>query len=254
MPLNKLIDKITRLQLDEDILLEKGCSKVDITKPLVLDNILFRKSKRSINYGTTPSGLPFEINIVHTALNCYAYKHSFATLGVLLIELVCSNQAYIEINITHPQSEIKQLFFYLEKENESTILRREHAETFDAFDYTVQEVHKFPFSNFRSNPRTIDEDQMPSFFLSCSDRKYLDTEEQTQKSDQLITSLTVKSITQLAALFLDIGNAQNEDDEVCLENPLYGFGGTGKQSIEMRFTLPGSFLWFEKEDINALCF
>jgi hypothetical protein len=254
--MNKLIKKLQAISLDEEFLLTRGISKTNIKKPIELQNILFRKRDRFIGYTTTPSNLPFELNHKIDGIDGYAFKEVFVKIGVLLLELLFSKQVYLEFKINHPQSEIKQLFFYLNKEFKnkySSFLKIEQPETYDSFEYFAQRVDKFPFSKLPNNTREVLKEALPNFYLGSSEDPYLHSEEYIKKADQLITVLSVDGLVQLAELFLDIGNSNNTQTEICLENPLYGFGGTDQRSIEIRFWLPDSF-GFYTNDINTLKF
>ncbi|MDB9836797.1 hypothetical protein OAC51_07835 [Flavobacteriaceae bacterium] len=251
----ELIQKIQNLELDNEFLLTKGISHVDISKPIELNDILFRKTKRSYGYGGSED-LPFEMEYTLEAFDCYTYKENLTLLGVLFFELLFSEQPFIEFKILNQQSDYKQLFVYLDRENRhafQSFLEIENKETYKSFEYYPSEIEKFPLSQFPQNVRTVFKDELPTFLLGSSDKQFAHSKEFTIKSDQLIISTTTTGLIQLAELLLDIGLLKNTLNEVCLENPIYGFGGVSEKSIEARFWLPDS-LGFYTERIEDLKF
>ena len=249
MTTTELIQKLQKLDLDKEFLITKGISKVDISKPIKLTDILFRKKNRSISY-TTLEDLPFEMNYTINAFDCFAYKETYTLLGVLFLELLFSSQSFLELKIQHQKSEFKQLFIYIDREDGELFrdfLEIENKETYKSFEYYSQKVDKFALSQFPQNTRTVSKDNLATFLFGCSDRKYNYSKEFVEKSDQLIISTKITGLIQLSELLLDIGRLKNPLNEICLENPIYGFGGVSNQSVDVTFWLPNSFAFYTEK-------
>lgn len=251
--MKKLIEQLQNIALDGEFLFQKRLSKTDISKPVELKDLLFRKTERFMGYAAGDD-LPFKSFDHINGIDFYAHKATYTTLGVLLFELLFSDQRYLEVQITQSQSQIKQFFIYLDRENRHythTELPIGQKETYTFYRYFSQAVDKFPLSSLTQ--RGLIADALPHFGLGCSDYHSNFKKDYAETADQLILTLTVTTLVQLAELFLDIGRIYNETDEICLENPLYGFGGVNERSIEIRFWLPDSF-GFYTDDINDLKF
>lgn len=247
------IQQLKTLAIDDEFLFQKGLSQTDISQPIELKDLLFRKTERFMGYAGD-NNLPFESFDHINGVDFYAYKSTYTTLGILSFELLFSDEKYIEIQVQHSQSQIRQFFIYLDKENRHpthTELQIGQKETYTFFRYFPQEVDKFPLSSFTK--RGIIKDALPHFGLGCSNYHSNFKKDYVEKADQLVLTITVTSLIQLAELWLDIGLNKNKQSEICLENPLYGFGGVNKRSIETRFWLPNSF-GFYTENINDLKF
>ncbi len=250
----ELIRNLQNLKIDELFKLTRGMSGIDISQPIDLSDIIFRKTRRSIEY-VTSEDLPFIMNHTLEAFDCYAYKSTHTLLGIFLFELLFSDQSYMELKIQNQRSDFKQLFVYVDRENRPAfkhLLEIENKETYKSFEYYPQEVGKFPLSQFYQNPRSVvSKDDLVTFLFGCSDDRYTFSKEFIEKSDQLVISTTTNGLIQFAELLLDIGIHRNQIDEICLENPIYGFGGVSEKSIEARLWLPNS-LGFKTEKLEDL--
>ncbi len=256
--MNKLIKKLAHLKPDTECTIGRGISGLDISKPIEMNKTLFRKSTHS--YGDALMDLPFEIIEDVDVVECYTYREELIKLGLILFELLFSNRSYVQLNISHKNSQIKQLFLHPQRGQTNELapfLKTEQREAYSAFDYYFNEVEKFPYSGFPGNTREISDENLPYFSFGCSDpQAHINKtkEEQFRNADQLILSISEIGLAQLGSLFFDIGNIYNPQTEISLENPLYGFGGVDPKSIEARFWLPGSFAFFDAEDIDELVF
>lgn len=249
MTLSELIQKIQNLEVDKEYLFIRGVSNIDISKPIELPDILFRKRSRFTGY-VPQEDLPFEICDSVESIDCYAYKKSYTTLGIILLELLFSNLSYLEINISNKQSEIRQFFIYVDRKNNNSLfpfLKVEQKETYKSFEYFSAKIDRYPFAYISDNQF------LPTFHYSCSNYKDIHTKNRIEKADQLILTVSISGLIYISELFLNIGKTENKQDEICLENPLYGVGGVSQTSIEARFWLPNSF-GFYTEKIEELTF
>lgn len=249
----KLITKLQAIDLDDEFIFSQGLSGLPLTKPIVLNDLIIRKHSRTMGYAGGEN-LPFESFDRINAVDFYAYKTTYTTLGVLLFDLLFQNETnWIEIQLPQANSEIKQFYIYLDRENthpthELQILQKE---TYSHFRYFSQEVDKYPLTSFTK--RGFIANALPHFGLGCSNHHDSFSKDWLEKANQVALTLTVTSLIQMAELFLDIGRNENNQTEICLENPLFGCGGVNQRSIEARFWLPNSF-GFYAENIEDLKF
>ncbi len=249
--MQEVINTLLNLKLDEEFIISRNMSYWDISQPIIMNNILLRKSVHS--YGGVEDKLPFEILQNMSQIEFYTYKEEIIQLGMILFQLLFSKFSYVEIKIPHPKSEIKQLFFYFPKNVRNTNyygLKIKQEESFESYEYSRTEVTKFPFSSFLSSREIEDK---PNFSLCSSDFITNHSSQISAKADQLVISLpSVVGLIEFAKFLMDMGNTHNEQTEVCLENPLFGFGGVDTSSIEACFWLPGSFAFFGADNIDEL--
>ncbi len=243
------IKNIHSLGPEESTLLTPGVSGLDISKAVVVNDIIIRKSLRSISY-SPPEDPPFDIIDTLEAFQCYAYKDGYTQLGLLMFELLFSEQSYLELEITQLQSEIQQFFIYVDRNhfaNLDPFLKIKQKESYESYEYFVQKIDRYP----ALLDLQIDQ-HYPTFRFGYSGDCVANTDI-WEKADQIIMSTTVPALVQMGALILNIGNEHNQQNEICLENPLYGVGGVSQRSIEVRFWLPLS-LGFYADSIENLKF
>tara|TARA_R110002020_G_scaffold23460_3_gene78001 strand:- start:593 stop:1342 length:750 start_codon:yes stop_codon:yes gene_type:complete len=249
MTTSKLIEKLQEIETSKSYLFTKGFSKLDISTPIEMENILFRKMSRYIGYCPSEE-LPFEIYDKADSFDCYAYKESYTLLGIILCELLFGNQSFIEITVPNRQSEIKQLFVYVSRGNNPALypfLKVKQHETYHSFEYFSQNIGKYPFIDLYGN------ENVPTFRFSSKNHQDKQGKNQIEKADQLILSTSITGLIRMAELFFNIGKKDNKQNEICLENPLYGVGGVSETSVEARFWLPDSF-GFYTDKIDDLRF
>ncbi|WP_413283951.1 hypothetical protein [Vibrio sp. MA40-2] len=242
--MNKLIEKISSLTKDQNVVVTKGISGLDISKPIALHHTLFRKGNHG--YGGCDD-TPFELGHNIPSVHWYAHKEDCTAVGILLFELLFSQQSYVTIHITQAQSEINTLYLYLERASENEIygLEFEQKEAYKSYDYTPQKGHKD--NNYK-------DELMPLFSYSHSGKNHISINEKAKKSDQLVVSVSVVGLIYLAELFLNMSNQNNTQTELSLENPLLGIGGVHPLSLEAQFWLPYSVAFYGKSNVNELIF
>lgn len=240
---------------EDSFVFKKGKVLIDICKPIKLDSIILRKSRRSISYVGIDDNLPFDINRIAESFDCYTYCQEYIKLGVLAFELLFHNQSYLEFDISHPLSEIKKIFIYQEQYKSShPFLKIKQKQEYESYEYFPQKVSKFPFSGggFSSERDEPLKDSLPQFDFGWSNENNSYVDNRVKKADQLIISLNENGICELASLFIDIGRDENKQDEICLEHPTLGFGGVKFNSIEAKFWLPNNIKFYcdNLDDLN----
>lgn len=228
---------LLKIENDEEFVFTKKLFKKDLS-PITLDNLIVRKLTRSFQ-DAIEEKMPFEIIQFHSFIDWYTYKSEYLNFGVLLFHLLLSTKSYIEIQLAHSNTEIKTIYIYLNRRiiNNSS-LEVNTTETYKSYHYYPWSVDKFALSPAH---RDIHVKDSPSFYYGWSNSTDSQGENRDQKADQLIIWLEIEGLCALAELFIDIGRDENDQDEICLENPTNGFGGVGKDSLDVRFWLPNSF-------------
>ena len=225
----------------------------DALRPIAADWLILRKGSRHITF-CSDELLPFEVGTQTETVECYAHKTGYTHLGVLLFHLLLSGQSYAEVQLVHSDSAFTRLYLYREQPGPpDPLLSVRHPETYASYEYIPQKVSKFPFSGHSFSERDIDPKALPSFYLGWSDSRQAYQPNRIEQADQLIVMLDVAGLCALASLFIDMGRADNEQREVCLEHPTSGFGGVGPNSMEARFWLPNS-MGFYTDHLDDLRF
>jgi len=175
------------------------------------------------------------------AVDFYGYKSSYEILGLYLFQLLFSKEHYIHLKLTRRQSQIQDLFLHIDRTVVKDIFQKTAPLESVQYDYFREIVEKFPLSGNGFSERRLDVEDCPIFLFGWNDNQKSYAEDRIQYADQLILKINLDGLCALATLFLDMGALENEQDEVCLEHPSLGFGGTGSNSLEARFWLPNSF-------------
>ncbi len=238
----EILKNIHESSMNQKHIIKKGVSGIDISKKIELKELIIKKERRGIG---GCDDLPFDVSYTINHPYVYAYKQGYIKLGLLMFELLFSSQPYIECTITHKDSEIKQLFFALSREEYGVpFLQVKEPIQYKHFMYYPSEIggrYGFNWS----------EDEIELNY-SCSRAEDRLSENFVEKADQLVVETTVQGLLNLAELFFNIGRKENQQTEICLENPLYGgVGGVNKRSMEISFWLPGS-LAFYGDNIDLL--
>lgn len=203
-------------------------------------DLLVAKRKRNIGF-TGDEALPFEITHQVDAVDFYGYKSSYEALGLYLFQLLFSGKNYIHLKLTREQSKITNVFLYIDRTLAKDSFLKTEALAIRSYGYYREQLEKFPLSGPGFSDRTLAPEDCPVFLFGWSDAQKRYLEDHVQYADQLIIGLTVDGLCALATILLDMAAEENDRDEVCLEHPDLGFGGTGKNSLEARFWLPHSF-------------
>ncbi len=234
---------LSSLPPQDSFLLTPGMSGIDISKPVEMEDMLVRKRVRSMSY-TYSEDPPFEVTDVIEAFDMYGYKETYTLLALLLFDLLFSEQSYMELKLTNSQSEIKQFFVLVYRDQQAGLapfLKIKQKESYESYEYYVQKIQRYP----ALTDTDLDED-LPTFRYGYSG-EHVNGRALWDKSDQIIMTASVASLVRMGELFLNIGNDHNQQLEICLENPLYGVGGVSPQSMEARFWLPGSFAFYTQK-------
>lgn len=237
---NNLIEQIQYLAGDSSL----SISPLNLDIPVIHDSFVIRKTGRFIGGYEIDNDLPFEINHYVDCAECYAEMTGYIQLGLAALDALFQQRSFTEIQLSHPESQIKQIFIY-PKRPLFWGMKTTQA-IFQSFEYSPDSLCKFPFEH---NEEAV----LPEFYFSCANVEARYSSHFTQQADQLIISGEINSLIRLIELWFDMGRVANQQTEVCLENPLYGYGGVKKTSMEARFWLPNS-LGFYSKSLDTLYF
>lgn len=208
---------------------------------LDFNELVITKKNRNIGFVGHNDALPFEINHQVGGVDFHGYKSSYETLGLRLFQLLFSSESYMHLNLSREQSQIRHLFLHLDRTAAYDYNLKTKPLVAEHYTYFREAVEKFPLSGTGFSERCLREEDSPVFLWGWSESNLSYQENRQELADQLIISLTIDALGALATVFLDMAAAENELDEICLEHPSLGFGGTGINSLEARFWLPNSF-------------
>lgn len=251
MQIFKKHSEIQNQKMGDELAILKSDFEV-LQQEVVFNDLIICKRNRHIGYAGEDENLPFEIMHQINGVDFYGYKSSYEALGLYLFQLLFSQESYIHLKITRQQSKIQDLFLHIERNIEQDSFLKSETTIHRQYNYYRASVEKFPFSRAVFSNRILKEDDVPVFLLSCSDYHNNYLQDRIKYTDQLILNVTTNGLCALATLFLDIAATENNQEEICLEHPSLGFGGTGNNSIEARFWLPNSFGFYcdSLDDLN----
>lgn len=204
-------------------------------------DLVIAKRHRYMGYAGGGEKLPFEIMHEIGAVDFYGYKATYEALGLYLFQLLFSQESYIHLKLTQPQTEIQDLFLHIDRTVVNDFFLKTAPLESLQYDYFREIVEKFPLSGNGFSDRRLAVEDCPIFFFGWSDVQKSYAQERIKYADRLILNVTTDGLCALATLFLDMAAPENKQDEICLEHPSLGFGGTGSNSLEARFWLPNSF-------------
>ena len=238
---------------EESYIFKKEDIDQDFGKSSIQESIIVRKSEHHYD-GFFEANEPFEICNAIEKLDVLAYKSTYQNMGVLLLQFLFSERNYFTIKLTHPNSEIKTLYIYVNRQSpKDFFLEIEQPVIYKSFEYWPSDVTKFAFSQPPFSDRIIPKKSLPLFSYAWSNERDYNTPLRNAKADQLILKLDVTGLCALASLWIDMGRDKNKIDEVCLEHPHLGFGGIAPTSLEVCFWLPGSIAFYN-DDLDELYF
>lgn len=163
-----------------------------------------------------------------------AHRATFRALGVVVVAaLFLESETSIELELTHPESDIKLIRI------EAPWTDIDHVMRTVSFTYWPSQPAKHPWMADHPHP-----EDLPGFNLQTRDdlgfagREHWERD-QWRTRDTIVGFGSIAGTARLAALLLDIGNPVGERDEIRLEGEV-GFRGVAPGSAEVGFWLPGS--------------
>ncbi len=168
----------------------------------------------------------------------YARKETYRNLGLLILSVVFHRQvSEIEVEITHPHSEIKRLIVEYAPPNINELPSGYHTQPL-AFKYYAQLTAKHPFD------RCVLPKDLPCFEVSNSAGLSF-TDEAWKQRDKVKIFGSDTGLVAFAEVLLNFSLPQDGLDEIQLEGES-GFRGVGISSAEVSLFLPEHYAWTEE--------
>lgn len=208
--------------------------------------VIDRGLARSIGWAGEGPDLPFEILDQVASTDWYAEPEAWRRLGLWLMHLVLSGRDWAGLDLTHPESRIVEVFVVLERPApRDGLLDWEAPLRVGRVTHMPRRVARHALADApMGEPRRIalvEDRPMIRHGWRDQQARYRG---RAEEADQIILSMSLEGAVALAELWLDFAAPGERQDEIDLESPLAGFGGTRPGSIEARFWKPGSFAFY----------
>ncbi len=198
---------------------------------MVTDRLLIRKATHSYNDYDLRDALWF-----------YAHKNTYRNLALLILSVIFHSELpRVQIEITHPKSDIKYLvieFEHIALDDCVGYLTRPYG-----FNYFPQEIERHPWYYQHHFNSSLDD--LPCFYLASSKGHPL-TDADWKNRDMVRGFGRDQSSVAFAELLLNVSRPENKVDEIDLEGE-GGFRGVGIHSTEVKLNLPESLGWIDSD-------
>lgn len=165
-------------------------------------------------------------------LDVFASKGTLRGLSlVVLAALFLPADSTVEIELTHPASEVRLLRVCAPTGERDLVTRPE------SFEYWPTTRPRHPWDDQQPDPSDL-----PSFQLTSADETGGVSEDDWRHRDTIVGFGNALATARLGSLLLDLGVPASRTDEVHLEGE-NGVRGVGLLSAEVRLWLPGSLGW-----------
>ena len=205
--------------------------------------VIDRGLMRTMGWVGDDAELPFEILDQVASTDWYAEPEGWRRLGLWLMHLVLSGRDWAGLDLTHPESRIAEVFVALERPApEDGLVEWEAPLRVGRVTHMPRPVarHALADAPMGDPLRIAQVEDRPMIRHGWRDRDARHRGRAVE-ADQIILSMSLGGAVALAELWLDFAAPGEVQDEIDLESPLAGFGGTRPGSIEARFWKPGSF-------------
>ncbi len=176
----------------------------------------------------------------HSYNDCYrieqfqvsATPEYYQILGLTMLCAVLQNKT-ITLNLTNPKSFIKKIVIGYDYKNKVGL-----SEKPISFHHYANEIRgKNPYFGLENS-------YFPSILL-VSEKEFCCTDEDWAQRNILQFGQSSRAMTQLAEVFLDFGNPNNQQKELVFEGHV-GNCNLQPMSVEVSFWLPDSLGWFDE--------
>lgn len=168
----------------------------------------------------------------------YAHKKPYRHLGLLILSVVFHSQlAKVEIELTHPESQVKKLIIEYDFEPLEELPGGYHTQPY-GFVYYPEEIGKHPWKHLNCNPYSL-----PGFSLTNAE-DCLVTEEDWKNRNTLKGCGSDIGSVRFAELLLNASRPEETGNEYALEGEV-GYRGVAPGSSEVTLYLPGQLFWDE---------
>lgn len=176
--------KLHNLKQGEELSILKTDFK-SFKQEVTFDDLVLTKRIRSIGYAGEEE-LPFEITQQIGGIDFHGYKSSYEALGLYLLGLLFSTENYIHLKLPREQSEMEELFLYVERRVGNDFSLKSEPQIHTSYEYFRDKVEKFPLSGVGFSERILREEDTPVFLLGWSDYNRSHQPDNVKHADQLI--------------------------------------------------------------------
>lgn len=239
---------------DDELVIAAGDFPEPLADHMAFNGLLIDTAfTRSVTWGG--DDLPFEFFDSTPGFDGYAMPDGYRRIGLWLLHLLFSGRDWAGLHLTHPTSRARSFYVQIQRPMPSIHgLQADAPLRYSRYIYRPQQVWRHPFAGVEMTPvqRIEQAEDRPLFAFGWSSGQHTDLGH-ARKADQLILQATPDGIAAIAALMFDMGHPTLGRDEVNMEPPYVGYAGTQPRSIEARFWLPGSFVFYA-DDLDGISF
>lgn len=181
-------------------------------------------------------GHAYESRFYTDALWFFAHKRTYRELALLILAIVFHPEPIrVQLELTHPASEIKNIFIEFDYQNTSAFVSSYITRPY-RFEYFPDKTDRHPWVGL-----PIDRFDLPSFWLTNKEDN-IGRQEEWNNRDTIIGFGNDRASVMLAQFLLDASRPQNKLNEYEFESDA-GWRSLGRWSAEARLWLPGSAAW-----------
>jgi hypothetical protein len=175
-------------------------------------------------------------------LELYATRQTLRVLGVIVVaSLFAQPDSSADITLSHPASDIRTLRIRTPPASDPL---NGLALAPLWYDYWPQQPHKHPWDD----GDRVDPEDLPALYLTSHDELGPHDGEWLVARNTVVGFGTLQGIARFGQFLIDIGNPVT-GDEYDLEGEV-GFRGVAPLSAELKISLPGSFGWEPRFNLN----
>ena len=218
----------------------------ELAEHLPFDGHVIRRPTRRISGSADLPKAPFEIQDVSFGHDWYAEAEGYRRISLWLFHVLFSGYDFAGLRLSHDQSQIRELWVLVERP--VSLLKYDAPARVIGYDYYGRPPIRHAFFG---DDRIAQDADRPLFRFGWSNDAGRFKADPCD-ADQIILAISTEGLAAFAALLLDFASPWSDLDEINLEPPFTGFGGTRPLSLEARFWRPGSFgFWAQSlEELN----
>jgi hypothetical protein len=176
-------------------------------------------------------------------LGLYATRPTLRALGVIVLaSLFARPDSAADITLSHPASDIRTLRIRTPPARPDPLQGLALAPLW--YDYWPEQPGRHPWGG----GEPVDPTDLPALYLT-NDDELAATDEQWLARDTVVGFGTPQGTARFGQFLIDIGSPVTERDEYDLEGEA-GFRGVAPLSAELKVSLPGSFGWEPRYNLD----
>lgn len=227
--MQSIIKNLPQNENDTEFVFSAESFKNIPNQDIILDQFVIKTATH--NYHNSIDELNLDFSNIMWVIHFSAEKVIYELMAIELMRLLfVKNERFIKIQLANKNSTIKNLIIVLQQDENP--FYKEIKKPI-SYEYYVESLKKFPLSEQENN-------DLSKFHLAFSNPAVNRSGDYTN-ADTCVIELNNTSLINLAKLWLNMSRKGNVLNELCLESPIFGFGGVSKySSCEAVFWLPAS--------------